>query len=381
MYPRIYLAIDNCVLYKRWTRPDEWGRIIRDMGIYYIEASADNELDPLYTGEEHLRRWVDEVREAQEKYAVKVANLYSGHGSYTTLGMAHPEASVRKQMVERFFKPLVNVAGQLGCGMGFFAHAFENRALQSPELYAQYVRYVEDALVEINTYAGEVGCGDLGIEKMYTPHQYPWRNQDVRELLGNVTRRSGRSFYFTEDVGHHNPKFVRPRLEFKNQTTRGVWLGSDEAYDRINTTFDRICDDIQKEVEKNPQLFMSDAEGGCYETLRELGCYSPIVHLQQTNGALSAHLPFTERENAKGIITGERVLRALKESYDRPPDSSMPNRVENIYLTLEIFSGTTSIMPDVLDDCHKSAEYWRQYIPEDGLPLDQLVGRLDEPTE
>ena len=62
MYPRIYLAINNCVLYKRWTRPDEWGRIIRDMGIYYIEASADNELDPLYTGEEHLRRWVDEVR-------------------------------------------------------------------------------------------------------------------------------------------------------------------------------------------------------------------------------------------------------------------------------------------------------------------------------
>ena len=167
-----------------------------------------------------------------------------------------------------------------------------------------------------------------------------------------------------------------------NSSARGWNLrigppGGDEAYDRINTTLDRICDDIQKEVEKNPQLFMSDAEGGCYETLRELGCYSPIVHLQQTNGALSAHLPFTESENVKGIITGEKVLRALKASYDRTAGSSMPKRAETIYLTLEIFSGTTSIMPDVLDDCRKSAEYWRQYIPEDGLPLDQLVGRLD----
>lgn len=377
MYPKVYLAIDNCVLYKRWTRPDEWAKIIRDIGINYIEASADNELDPLYTGEEHLARWVGEVRDAQEKYSVKIANLYSGHGSYTTLGIAHPEASVRKQMVNCFFKPLIKIAGQLDCGMGFFAHAFENRALQSPDIYAQYVKFVEDALVEINTFAGEVGCGDLGIEKMYTPHQYPWRNDDVKELLRNVTRRSAHDFYFTEDVGHHAPKFTKPNMQYLSDNIRGVWLGSDEAYRLAHTKGDNVSECIQREVENNPQLFMSDTEGGCYETLRELGCYSPIIHLQQTNGALSAHLPFTDSENKKGIITGEKVLRTLKESYDRPIDTSMPKRVENIYMTLELFSGTTSIMNDVLDDCRESAKYWRKFIPKDGIYLDELIKMLD----
>lgn len=375
VYPKIYLAIDNCVLYKRWTRPDEWAKIISDMGIYHIEASADNELDPLYTGKEHIKRWINEVLEAQSKYGVKVANIYSGHGSYTTLGMAHPEASVRKQMIEGFFKPLIEVAGQLECGMGFFAHAFENRALQNPDMYAQYVKFVEDALVEINTYAGEVGCKDLGIEKMYTPHQYPWRNADVKTLLHNVTSRSGRDFYFTEDVGHHAPKFAKPNLELLSNNIRGVWLGSDEAYRLARNNDTAQC--IKQEIENNPQLFMSDTEGGCYETLRSLGCYSPIIHLQQTNGEVSAHLPFTKKENEKGIIKGKEILKAIKESYDSPVDTSMPKRAKNIYLTLELFSGTTSIMNDVLDDCRESAQYWRKFIPEDGICLDELIKKLD----
>jgi hypothetical protein len=49
-YPQIYLAIDNCVLSKRITEPEDWMKYFKDLGIYHIEASADNELDPFYTG-------------------------------------------------------------------------------------------------------------------------------------------------------------------------------------------------------------------------------------------------------------------------------------------------------------------------------------------
>ena len=155
---------------------------------------------------------------------------------------------------------------------------------------------------------------------------------------------------------------------------RGVWLGSDKAYSLANSK--ASLDDVNQDIKDNPQLFMKDTEVGCYETLRELGCYSPIIHLQQTNGETSAHLPFTESENKKGIIKGKKVLLALKESYDRPNDESMPKRVDNIYMTLELFSGTTSIMNDVLDDCRESVCYWRKFIPEDGVSLDKLVERL-----
>ena len=126
-------------------------------------------------------------------------------------------------------------------------------------------------------------------------------------------------------------------------------------------------------MDHHPSLFSSYEDGDCYHTLRRLGCYSPIIHLQQTNGRLSAHLPFTPAENAKGIITPTAVLGALKESYDAPEDPRMPRRCTEIYLTLELFSGTTSIMNNVLDSVAQSVRYWRGAIPQDGLYLDQLL--------
>ena len=67
VYPRIYLAIDNCVFYKRFSTPDDWARVIADLGLRYIEASADNELDPLYMGRDYLPGWIKAVKSAESK--------------------------------------------------------------------------------------------------------------------------------------------------------------------------------------------------------------------------------------------------------------------------------------------------------------------------
>ena len=370
MYPKIYLAMDNCVFYKRWTRPREWAEKMAELGIRHIEASADTELDPLYMGRAYLKDWVREVKAAEAACGVRVANLYSGHGTYTTLGLAHTDARVREHLVENWFFPMLEVAGELGCGMGFFAHAFNHDVLQSEALYREYVEILTEILARINRRAAEVGCGELGIEQMYTPHQYPWRLEDSRDLMREVTRRSGRDFYFTEDVGHHHVIFAHPDVADVGTKDRGLWLGTDRAYGL------RDAAAIAEDVRRNPQLFARPEDGDCYRTLRELGCYSPIIHLQQTDGRRSSHLPFTAAENERGIISGEKVLAMLREAYDQPEDGAMPKRVEAIYLTLELFSGTTSIMRDVLKDCEESVKYWRQYIPEDGLPLDVLLERL-----
>lgn len=231
MYPRIYLAIDNCVFYKRWTDPDEWAQKIKELGVRYIEASADTELDPLYMGPAYFYDWVQKVKEAEKKHDVKVCNLYSGHGTYTTLGLTHPDVRVRRNMVENWFFPMVRAAGELDCGMGFFAHALKHEILQSSEQYEQYVALLVDLLAEINRYAEMVGCKKLGIEQMYTPHQYPWRLKDAQNLLLRVTEKSGRSFYFTEDLGHHHIKFRKPtEAQFRETDGKGLWLGSDMAY-------------------------------------------------------------------------------------------------------------------------------------------------------
>jgi len=347
------------------------------MGVDYIEASADTDLDPLYMGEEYFSEWTDLVREAEKKHAVKVCNLYSGHGTYTTLGLTHPDKRVREHMIENWFSPMVRTAGELGCGMGFYAHGFENAVLQSDESYWENVDILVGALSKINRYAGETGCGKLGVEQMYSPHHYPWRIKDVKELISRVTQESGRDFYFTEDVGHHHVKFIRRDKEtLRENGPCGTWLGTDKAYELANEFGIDAWDSIEAEMDRSGHLFSEPKDGDCYEILRQLGCYSPIIHLQQTNGTSSAHLPFTDEENAKGIIRGPQILQAIKESYESEPDGDMPARTDEIYLTLEVFSYSTSILNNVLCDYRKSVDYWRQYIPEDGLRLDDLCSRI-----
>lgn len=230
-YPRIYLTWDNVAFYKRWCTPDEWAEKIADLNIRYVEASADNEHDPLFMGQDYFHAWIGQVRDAECRHDIRVANLYSGHGTYSTLGMTHPDARVRENMMNNWFYPMVEAAGELGCGMGFFAHAFPHRVLQSQATYSEYVDLLVEQLVQLNRHAGEVGCRELGLEQMYTPHQYPWRINDTRELLRRVTQESGRNFYFTEDVGHHQRKFQRPSEgQYLTTPYPDLWLGSDKAF-------------------------------------------------------------------------------------------------------------------------------------------------------
>ena len=58
-----YLAADNCFAKKRWPAPREWAGVIADLGVRYVEASADTELDPFYMGEAYLRDWPHAVQE------------------------------------------------------------------------------------------------------------------------------------------------------------------------------------------------------------------------------------------------------------------------------------------------------------------------------
>lgn len=87
--PKIYLGVDNCFASKRWTRPADWMDVIRDLGLFYVEASADTECDPLYMGGAYIAEWIRDVRKQQDRTGILVKNLYSGHGTYATLGMAH----------------------------------------------------------------------------------------------------------------------------------------------------------------------------------------------------------------------------------------------------------------------------------------------------
>lgn len=384
--PQVFLAMDNCFAAKRWTKPEEWARVIRDLGIAHIEANADTEADPFYCGQDYLGEWLGEVRAACAKHGVSVDNLYTGYTTYRTLGLAHPDARVRARVVEGWLKVMARIAVQLPAGLGFYLHAFREAVLQDPGAYRQAVELLYDGLAEIARYAGEMGPVPIIVEQMYAPHQPPWTIDGAFEYLREVGRRGGFPAYLALDTGHQTSqhRFLRPSREVLEQALAGKkpvpYLGPDAAYAVFAEAHGRFpagrtaaCERIEAEMNRCPFLFAAPQDGDLYRWLEELGCYAPILHLQQTNGRSSSHLPFTTENNAAGIVEPLKVLRSIAISYrgERPQD--LPPRCDSVYLTFEVFPNTTDRPRDILPKLADSVSYWRRWIPSDGLLLSELL--------
>ena len=388
-YPRIYLALDNCFASKRWTTPSRWLRLARDLGVYYVEASADNECDPFYMDQEYLDDWIGEIKRMEQETGVKVVNLYSGHGTYATLGLAHHDARIRYRMQHDWLAKMIELAGRLDTGLGFFCHAFTQSLLQRRDAYREACADLYRRLADLAAIAGEKMV-NIGVEQMYTPHQIPWTLEGARELMAKVYALSGHPFYITIDTGHQTGqrKFLKPtrdqiRAAFRVYREQGridhFWIGPRSAHMLFKhlgesaDAMDKGLDAIAEEQAAYPYLFAGYDDGDPYAWLEQLGCYSPIIHLQQTPGDRSAHLPFNAEQNVTGIIKGEAVLQAVAKSYRTQPAEGLPPRCSDIYLTLEIFAGTADFPLDIYYKLKDSVSYWRRFIPEDGLRLDRLL--------
>lgn len=392
--PRIYLAIDNCFASRRWTAPGDWAAVVKDLGLTCVEASADNECDPLYTTPEYLSDWMEEVRAVYAQTGVKVVNLYSGHGTYATTGLAHADVRVRDRILNDWLKVMSKLAGRLGAGMGFACHAFAAPVLQDPAAYALAEKDLYDRLAELAAYAHECGTRAVSLEQMYAPHMIPWTVAGAVKLLCEVYDRARQPFYLTIDTGHMcgQRKFQRPTSERLLELLRqfqqtgsqaGMWLGPQSAYDCFRELAEHPEDgganglvQVEDEMDRCPHLFARDEDSNPYHWLERLGCYSPIIHLQQTDGNTSAHLPFTRQWNATGIIQPDKVLHALAGSYAMPQVEGLPPRCDSVYLTIEVFSATADLPIDILARLEESVAYWRQWVPRDGLTLDELLQNL-----
>ena len=393
MDPIIYFGIDNCFASKRWIRPEEWMRIIHGLGIKYVEASADTECDPLYMGCEFLADWAEDVRAHQGKWDIGVRSLYSGHGTYATSGLTHYDRRVILRFRDEWMKKQMDIAASLGAGFGFFAHGFEELLLQDEALYQAKLDELYDTLADLAVYGQKIGISGISLEQMYTPHMPPWTIRGAGELLREVYRRGGSPFYLTLDLGHMNGQqyFQKPDaqrlrdwIDAARQGTppRRVWVGSDAAgalYERAiagQMETDAAVDAILADVEAHSHLFARPEDGSVTAWLRALGAFSPIVHLQQSDGKSSPHWPFSEAFNRKGIIRGGEVLRALAESFNQPDVPGMPPRCREVTLTLEPFISTAGSTRDLMEDLKASVAYWRSFVPRDGMRLSEIVKNL-----
>jgi D-erythrulose 1-phosphate 3-epimerase len=395
-FPKIYLAIDNCFASKRWTQPFEWMEVISEMGLNYIEASADNECDPLYMGTEYMKDWVKQVKDAEKATGAKVVNLYSGHGTYATLGLAHTDKRIRDRFLKDWLMPMTQTAGELGAGLGFFCHAFSDSVLQDPLKYNEAKEDLYARLSELSSFAADNMQGYIGVEQMYTPHQIPWTIEGTKELVKEVYSRSKNPFYVNIDLGHQSGqyKFRKPdanqlrelisEYRTNGNKLREKWLGPLSAYQEFaeivtnKTNEEQGVKNLQSILEDYPHMFAEDRDGNTYKWLEKLACYSPIIHLQQTDGRTSGHWPFTAEYNKKGIIDGGKVLKAIYAANSKVRSSEYPSKVDSIYLTIEVFSSTASLNEDIKARIIETVEYWRKFVPNDGENLDTIISRMSD---
>ena len=377
-YPTIFLAIDNCFASKRWTSPNEWCSIIKESGINFIEASADNECDPLFTVPSYINDWLKEVKFSCEKNNIDVLNFYSGHGTYAMTGLANPDERIRNHIANNWIQPYIKMASELKAGVGFFCHAFPNVVLQNSDIYLNEVKKLENTLMEIRDFASLISDKTISLEQMYSPHQYPWTIETAIDFI------QGTGIYITLDTGHQVGQrlFLKPTSEELNETLtpsgHDIWTGTDYSYDLVKKA---RCGElnlkeayklIEEDINKNPHLFSRQEDCSLYQWTKEIGCYCPIIHLQQNNGLSSTHWSFTEEKNKIGIVEPQKLLESLIESYQNEELPGMPPRCKEITLTLELFFDTAEYPFYIRSQLLESVEYWRKFIPEDGMRLNEL---------
>ena len=280
---------------------------------------------------------------------------------------------------------MIRNAAQLGAGLGFYCHAFNEDILQDPVAHSAAEDDLFWGLAELSDYGCELNVKFMAVEQMYSPHQPPWTRQGTRELLTKVGSRSRRPVYVTLDTGHQcgQRRFVRPsedqvkkslrQTRLTGQIEPGLWLGPSTAYSLFRSAAASpeeeevlYLNQLNKEMNSHPYLFADWKDGDTYEWLRDLGCYSPVIHIHQTDGLSSSHSPFTNENNAKGIIRGEDVIKAIAEAYCAEPEVGMPPKCKEIFLTLEIFPGKADLPVDIIRELGESVEYWRDLFRKMG---------------
>jgi len=339
-YPKISLALDTVSLIKRWITPQEWmGAIEKIGGIYCIEASTDNEIDPFLTTKSYIKDWISNVARLQAEHGFKVVSFYSGYVTYRSCGLTHPDKRIRRKLLNGWFKPVVDIASELNAEVGCNLNAFSEHMLSNETEYARAVQRLEESLCIAADYAADKHVR-FSYEQMYTPTQGNWTIEECRKRMRRIYSMANAPMYITLDAGHA----IGQKEFFKTE---------------------------QSEMSKD-YLSAGQKDADVYEWLRELGRYSPIIHLQQTDGRTSSHRPFTQKWNETGIIHPKKVLAALKESFEREQDITLPGPAEEIHLVFEPFFSITEPAEDIIAQIRETVAYWRIAVPRDGIRLDEI---------
>lgn len=299
--PEIVLGINNAFASRNWPEPELWARIIaEDLGLQEVQFSFDL-LDPTLPEPSRSARCAA-VMEAVRAHGLSLHTTFTGLIAYAQNHLAHPDPMMRERARDWYIQAL-EVSRSLGaeaCGGHVGAMSVHDYA--DPSRRALVRTHLVDAVQKLTHAAGAMGQKYFLWELMPTPREIPHTPQEAREILMQVNAHAAVPVRLCFDVGH--------------------------------------C-----------LATVSSKPADPYEWLEELLPWSPIIHLQQTDGKGDRHWPFTPEFNAVGIIDPRQVINIARKSP-----------LDRIVLHFEIAHPFDAPAERIIDAHRLSVEIWKTWL-------------------
>jgi sugar phosphate isomerase/epimerase len=305
---RLRLGINTCFAVKRWPRPEDWAPVVRDrLDLRLVQHSLDL-VDTTTLGEDLDARGEAVARVAAD-HGLELHSTFTGLAAYSSNLLLSPDPADRALALAWYRKAIRFTARAGGRATGGHVGAFSVADWQEPARRSALWDALRGALADLALDARSAGLAYLLVENLAAARE-PSTMAMIRELLtdGDVQRTPIR---LCLDVGH-------------------------------------MCVPGTAGADRDP-----------YAWLRALGASAPVIQLQQSDADGDHHWPFTDRYNAIGRITADRVIDALAEGG-----------VEESALILEIIPSFEQDDEAVLDDLTSSVFYWRDALARHGVLAD-----------
>tara|TARA_Y100000310_G_scaffold345862_1_gene471689 strand:+ start:809 stop:1714 length:906 start_codon:yes stop_codon:yes gene_type:complete len=295
------LGINTGFALNRFPLPEEWMKIIGDLGLKYVQLTADL-INPSL-GDQIVADYINRINNLKEVYNIKIDSIMTG--AFTRVNhFSHPDAQVRRHWIN-WFKKFIDIGVELGAtNMSSHFGIISHHDLRDTSRRAEILQNTVSAWKELAEYAKARGMTYLSWEPM------------------SVKREYGETIAATKEI---QAMFKDCALPMK------------------------LCLDVDHGDVSSP----NPDDTNPYAWLREFATESPLIHLKQSLKDKGGHWPFIPEKNADGKIQPQKVLQTLKEAGCQ----------ESLLLLELSFREREPFDSRILGDIKASVEYWREHVP------------------
>lgn len=301
--PQIVLGINTCFAVKRWSRPEQWARIVSDeLGLSDVQFSLD--LLPPSASESTAATHAREVRDVAEAHGIRVRSVFTGLAAYAS-NLLLADAPSERDAAEQWYRRMIDLTALIGAdGVGGHIGAFTVESFRDATRRDGLRSELIQRLRRLGAHASETGLDYLLFENLALPREPGHTIQESHELEAALADSPAR-WRLCLDLGH--PAALRTGGPSDEPT---AWLA---------------------------------------EHWRS----TPVVQLQQSPRGADHHAAFTHANNSAGLVHRDEVLVALME-WDAP----------EIELHLEVIPAHEADDDVVLAELVESVRYWQDGIEQ-----------------